>query len=344
MRTEIRSRIACGVILQAALAVSASAELAPAPLPSLHVDSARVAVAGISSGAYMATQAQIAYPEIFHGAAMIAGGPYDCAQGNLATAVTTCMKGVPAPDAEALAKSAQARAAKGEVGPLARLAGAKVYILHGRQDPVIAENVARAAADFYAALKRSEPALATLRVTFDGDRDFSHTLPTLDTGNACDKVGVPFLGKCGFDAAGAVFAALYGTPARQPAKAAAGELRSFDQNILRTGGKDAFLADQGYVYLPQACLKGRSCGVLVALHGCLQDSSSVGEAFVRDGGFNRWADVYNVAVLYPQTRAGVPTNPKACWDWFGYSGADYATRDGVQLRWLTQALAALGRH
>lgn len=313
-----------------------------ASLPMLRVDPARVAVAGLSAGAYMATQAQIAYPEVFRGAALIAGGPYDCAQGNLGTAVTTCMKGTPAPDPIALARAAQARASKGEIGPLEKLAGEKVYILHGRQDPVIAESVAHAAFDFYRALKETMPKLSTLTVTWDGARDFSHTFPTESAGAACDKVAPPFLGHCGFDAAGAVFKALYGTPPRKVGEAK-GDLRRFDQNALRPDGIDAYLADEGVVYVPPQCAKGRRCGVLVALHGCQQNLDVVGEAFVRDAGFNRWADVYDVAVLYPQTRAMQPANPKACWDWFGYSGNNYATRDGIQLRWLVRALTAMGR-
>ena len=340
-RSDLRG--ACLLAFAALAGTSCAQQKDTNSLPSLHVDPARVAVVGLSSGAYMATQAQLAYPEVFRGAALIAGGPYGCAQGKIETAVSTCMKGVPAPDAAALAEAARARAAKGEIGPLEKLAGEKVYILHGRQDPVLADNVAKAASDFYAALKSAEPALASLQVIWDGDRDFTHTMPTLDAGNPCDKLGSPFLGKCGFDAAGAVFAALYGAPSREPGQAA-GELRRFDQNALRPDGKDAFLADLGYVYVPPSCQKGKTCGVLVALHGCQQNGDSVGDAFVRDAGFNRWADVYDVAVLYPQTRATfTPLNPKACWDWFGYSGANYDTRDGVQLRWLTGAVAALGR-
>lgn len=313
-----------------------------AALPKLRVDRARVAVAGMSAGAYMAEQAQLAYPEIFHGAALIAGGPYDCARDSVATAVTTCMKGSPAPDPAALATLAQERAARGEIGPLAGLAHAKVYILHGKQDPVIAESVAHATVDFYAALKAAVPGLSSLKVTWDGSRDFSHTFPTEAAGIACDKVGAPFLGKCGFDGAGAVFHALYGAPVHKVAEAK-GELQRFDQKRLLADGKDAALADEGVVYVPPACAKGRRCGVLVALHGCLQNVDSVGEAFVKDAGFNRWADAYDVAVLYPQTRSGVAANPKACWDWFGYTGADYAKRDGVQSRWLVAALTALGR-
>jgi poly(3-hydroxybutyrate) depolymerase len=331
--------------LAAALLTLSAHAAAPADgaLPALHVDPARVAVVGLSAGAYMATQAQLAYPEVFRGAALIAGGPYNCAQNSIATAVTTCMKGDPAPpDAAALVKLAQERAAKGEIGPLEKLAGEKVYILHGKQDPVIAESVAHAAVDFYDALKAAVPALSSLTVTWDGGHEFSHTFPTTDAGGDCAKVAAPYIGKCGFDAAGAVFRALYGAPKHKVA-ATRGELRRFDQNALRSGGADAFLADAGAVYVPPVCSKGRRCGVLVALHGCQQNLDSVGEAFVKDAGFNRWADAYDVAVLYPQTRSGVAANPKACWDWFGYSGADYATRNGVQLRWLVGALTALGR-
>lgn len=329
----------------AAILITLSTQAADpvAGLPKLHIDPARVAVAGMSAGAYMATQAQLAYPEMFRGAALIAGGPYDCAQDSVATAVTTCMKGKPAPDPAALVKLAEDRAAKGEIGPLGKLAGEKVYILHGRQDPVIAESVAHAAVDFYNTLKASVPQLSSLTVTWDGAHDFSHTFPTESAGIDCGKVGTPFVGKCGFDGAGAVFHALYGKPTHK-VNDASGELRHFNQNALLPVGKDASLADDGIVYLPSACLRGHRCGVLVALHGCQQNLDSVGDAFVREAGFNRWADAYDIAVLYPQTRASLPANPKACWDWFGYTGADYATRSGVQLRWLVAAVTALGWH
>jgi poly(3-hydroxybutyrate) depolymerase len=310
-------------------------------LPKLNVDPARVSVAGLSSGAYMATQAQLAYPEHFHGAALVAGGPYGCAAGKLDQALATCMKGTPIPDAGALAAQARQRAGQGQIGALKDLAGDKIYVLHGKQDTTVAEPVAHAAAEFYEILRASVPELADLSVTWDAQRNFAHTLPTTASGSSCDRSEAPYLGKCAFDAAGAIFAALYGDPPRR-ATTADGELRRFDQNALRPAGKDAFLADSGYVYVPRACREGKPCGVMVAFHGCQQNAESVGESFVRDSGFNRWGDVYNVAVLYPQTRASyAPLNPKACWDWWGYSGSDYDSRNGVQLRWLVNALGAV---
>lgn len=324
------------------LAAAGCASDRPGALPALHVESGRVTVAGLSSGAYMATQAHLAWPELFSGAALVAGGPYGCAGGKLETALGACMKGTPAIDVDALVAQARQRAQDGRNGPLSALAGDRVYVLHGRDDALVATPVARAAARFYEALRGADPGLRGLQVRWDGDRGFAHNLPVAARGEDCRRSEAPYLGHCGFDAAGAIFAQLYGAPPRAVG-AADGELRRFDQKAFRPEGRDAYLADTGYAYLPRRCLAGKSCGVMVVFHGCKQNADAVGQAFVRDAGFNRWADAYGVAVLYPQTRASfAPLNPQACWDWWGYSGPGYDTRAGVQEQWLHNALTALG--
>ena len=330
------------VLAVALVAGAACAQEPPGRLPALKLDPARVAVVGLSSGAYMATQAQLAYPEVFHGAAMVAGGPYGCAGGSLQTALSSCMKGTPAIDVDALVASARQRAAAGRIGPLDALAASRVYLLHGKADGTVAPAVAEAGARFYRTLRDGTPALAGMQVVDDGDRAFAHNLPVAAKGEDCDASVSPYLGHCGFDAAGEIFRQLFGAPHHAVA-APRGSVRTFDQDALRPDGKDAFLAAQGYLYLPPACAAGKPCGLVVALHGCKQNADAVGEAFVKDAGFNRWADAYDVAVLYPQTRASfAPLNPQACWDWWGYSGTDYDTRQGVQLRWLVDAVHALG--
>lgn len=340
---KFRAAIRLTPLLLVFAAFTACAREPAATLPRLKVDAARVAVAGLSSGAYMATQSHLAWPEIFSGAALVAGGPYGCAGGDLTTALGACMKGEPVPDVGALAERARQRSRDGALGPLSALAHAHVYVLHGHADALVAESVARAAADFYDNLRAGDPALKSMVVDWDGARDFAHNLPLAAKGDDCGKSEPPYLGHCGFDAAAAIFREMYGAPPRAAAPVAAGELRRFDQKALLGDVKDAYLADTGYVYLPKSCLAGERCGVLVAFHGCKQNADAVGEAFVRDAGFNRWADTYHVAVLYPQTRASfAPLNPQACWDWWGYSGDDYDTRRGVQQRWLMHALDALG--
>ncbi len=252
------------------------------------------------------------------------------------------MKGVPAPDVGALVASVGKRSAAGEIGALKDLAQARVYLLHGKDDVLVAPAVAEASARFYEQLRDGTPGLKNMQVHDDGQRAFAHNLPVAASGDDCDKSVAPYLGHCGFDAAGEIFAQMFGKPVRA-ATEASGELRTFGQDALRPDGADAFMAATGYAYLPPACLAGKPCGIVVAFHGCKQNADAVGKAFVEDAGFNRWADVYDVAVLYPQTRASfAPLNPQACWDWWGYSGADYDSRHGVQLRWLVNAVRALG--
>ena len=70
--------------------------LAASPLhadepPRLGIDPGRVTVSGLSAGAQMAHQLHIAWSDVFSGAALIAGGPFGCAAGSVATAFARCM-------------------------------------------------------------------------------------------------------------------------------------------------------------------------------------------------------------------------------------------------------------
>ncbi len=319
-------------------AVSACSAAKPAAgLPALKLDPARTTVSGLSSGAYMATQAHLAFSDRIAGAALLAGGPYGCARGALEVALSQCLnpEADKLPDATALAGVARERAEQGGIAPLSGLAGDHVYVFHGTLDATVGAAVSTAGAELYRQLGGA-------LVEEDEARPIAHTFPTESAGGACDTSEAPYIGKCGFDAAGAIFGKLYADAAGAPG-AGDGELLSFDQKAYATAGKDALLADKGYVYVPKACAAGEQCGLHIAFHGCQQNVETVGEAFVREAGYNRWADAYKVVVLYPQTRASyAPLNPKACWDWWGYSGADYDTRSGAQLGWVAKAAAALG--
>lgn len=330
-----RGRVAAAYL--SILLLASCATTTDPPLPKLAIDPSRIAVAGLSSGAYMATQAHLAFSDHLIGAGLVAGGPYQCADGQLDVALKACMAATVSPDIAAIALRTRERAADGRLAPLAGLAGDRVWLLHGAADTVVSNAVARSTQTLYETLN------ASTRVSWDGDRDIAHTFPTLTSGGDCRRLASPYLGACGFDAAGALMQALFGAAAQPVAARAQGQLQRFGQARYQASGRDAYLAPTGYVYVPADCTTGAPCGLLVAFHGCEQNADKVGEAFVRDAGFNRWADAERVVVLYPQTRSSyLPLNPKACWDWWGYSGADYDTRQGAQLRWLANASAALG--
>ena len=78
----VRARGVAFVTAVFALAASVSAcrnEQATG-LPALAADLAQTSVSGISSGAYMAGQFQLAHGELVVGAGIIAGGPFGCAE------------------------------------------------------------------------------------------------------------------------------------------------------------------------------------------------------------------------------------------------------------------------
>ena len=330
---------ATAILLSTALLVTyaCSTEQVTADLPKLQLDASRTTVSGLSSGAYMATQVHMAFSNHITGVALFAGGPYGCAKGDLETALTQCLNpsADKLPDVAVLASSVRARAAEGSIAPLEGLAGDKVLVMHGTLDTTVAAALGLASADLY---KQLGGAVVETEMT----RAMAHTFPTLSSGTACDASESPFIGNCNFDGAGTILSQLYSDEA-QAAEIATGELRVFNQNTYLPDGEDALLADSGYVYIPKACSEGETCGLHIAFHGCLQNAAAVGDAFVSQAGYNRWADARRLVVLYPQTRASyAPLNPKACWDWWGYSGTDYDTRHGVQLRWLAKTVAAIG--
>jgi poly(3-hydroxybutyrate) depolymerase len=104
------------------------------------------------------------------------------------------------------------------------------------------------------------------------------------------------------------------------------------------------MADTGFLFVPEDCAHGLPCRVHVAFHGCRQGIGALGRRFPRQAGYDRWADANRIVVLYPQVTESTlrPFNPRGCWDWWGYSGVDYASRDGAQLSAVHRMLEALG--
>lgn len=340
-RPAPRAFARCVLFIALVLACGACSAPAAPGLPNLNIDPQRIAVVGMSSGAYMATQVHLAYSDHLIGAGLVAGGPYGCAEADLDTALGTCLTAEPnAPDTAKLAAIAIQRSLEQQLAPLTGLANDRVVVLHGSQDSTVAEAVSKASAELYDALAL-DPSTTGLSVRWDA-RAFAHTFPTQAAGGSCTESAPPYLGNCGFDAAGMLMRELFGADKATASTQASGDLREFDQQAYLPDGADAMLADRGYLYVPKSCTS-KVCGLVIAFHGCQQNAEKIGEAFVRDAGFNRWADALEIVVLYPQTRASyMPLNPKACWDWWGYTGKDYDTRNGVQMRWLVNASAALG--
>ena len=316
------SRIAFLAALLAARAFAAE------PLPALGADAAALTVSGLSAGAYMAVQFQVAHSAVVKGAAALAGGPYYCAQGNVWTAYYNCMTPgwwTPLPPASVLRFQTESFARAGKIDPLRNLAHSRAWLFTGTKDGTVSQDVVKALRDYYA--------LFGVDTRLVADQPAGHGMVTESSGSACGATAPPYINDCHYDAAGELLKYLLGDLAPPPAQES-GALVRFDQAPYAGGDAAAIgLAAEGFIYVPQSCRSAR-CRIHVAFHGCAQNAESVGERFVRDAGYNRWADANRLLVLYPQTTARhLPLfNPRGCWDWWGYTGALYATRDGAQIR------------
>jgi poly(3-hydroxybutyrate) depolymerase len=299
--------------------------LAAGRLPELGVDRTETSVSGLSSGAFMAVQFHLAHASIVRGVGVFAGGPWACSQGSSERATGECMQG--SPDPAPLVKAARKAAAAGRIDPIEALARSRVWLFSGYNDGTVRRPVMNALRDFYGAM------LPASQVFYRTDLRAGHALVTLDRGAACDLTGGDFVVDCDYDAVGSLLQFIHGRLAA-PGVPSDVDLRSFDQSEFVPGGtRAAGLADVGYVYVPKACAQGQRCRTHIALHGCKQNVESVGDAFYRYGGYNRWAETNRIVVLYPQTRVtwGAPLNPYGCWDWWGYTGPDYTAKSAPQI-------------
>jgi poly(3-hydroxybutyrate) depolymerase len=317
------------VAVAAALLVASSATAQVAPLPALGIDKRATTVSGISSGGYMAVQLAVAHSSVFGaGFASIAGGPYDCAEGSLFTALGRCLGRAPIPDA-ALAARTQKLADEGAIDPLRNLSATRAYVFSGAKDSAVAPATSEA---LVAYLKRVAP---NANVVYKSDVAAEHAFVTDDHGPSCLTKGVPYVVDCDFDLAGALLGHLLGglNPRIAPKDTS---LVRFNQRELSA---EPSLADAGWVYIPDACRsEGAQCRVHVALHGCKQNEAEVGDAFFRHAGYNRWAESNRIVVVYPQTGR---TATNGCWDWWGYASADYAKKTAPQMRAIVAMVDAL---
>jgi len=322
-------------LLLTALAASSSTKAA--------ADSAtNITVSGLSGGAFFAVQFHVAFSARVQGVGVLAGGPYYCALNNIEVALGRCMR---FPDdinvSELVTVTRSTYATTHTIDNPDNLLDDQVWVLSALQDTVVETGVVQAAADYYTAFV-ADPA-TQIESVFNTSGE--HSFLTVDQGSSCLFKGEPYINACDYDAAGEILQHLNKHTLTTPPAGARvdgldlGQLLTFDQAPYLEPGftlEAAGLYDVGYMYAPDACVgggggvSGEGCRVHVAFHGCEMTVPDIGQQFVMNAGYNSWAAANDVIVLYPQaTRTTL--NPKGCFDWWGYTGADYASKLGCQM-------------
>jgi len=291
-----------------------------APLPQLVIDPAETTLSGLSSGGFMAVQLHVAFSATFKkGAGIFAGGPFYCAEGSVFYATGRCMKHDSSIPVATLINTTRSWATSGTLDPVANLSNSKVYLFSGTLDSAVTPPVMADLKTYYQAF------VPAANIVYKSDVGAEHSMVTDDYGSSCSVKTPPYINDCNFDLAGAMLQQLYGTLNPRNNGTLSGSFVEYDQTAFVTGHG---MAGTGWVYVPQACAAGTRCRLHVVLHGCKQNTTDVGQQYVRSTGYNRWADSNNIVMLYPQTGAGA-TN--SCWDWWGYDSVNYAKKSGPQM-------------
>jgi hypothetical protein len=275
------------LVLLPLLLAAASAALAspPSALPRLALG--QVSVSGISSGADLAVQLQVAFSDLIDGAGIFAGQAFHCAtqrfpDDNLTSpnpSVPFC-DGCPpgttlgydhckrhpevAQNISLLVEYARRQAAEGTIAPLTTLAERRVFLYRGTQDHTYNRGAVNATANFFRTFLPNES------VYFEHTVQSAHLVPTID----------PYLcwweewsgpDNCTFDGAGHVLRWVHGKNALRGGRVNTTEtlhakyMRDFDQTLYARG--DALMASRGKVFVPPDCTKeGAACNVHIFFH------------------------------------------------------------------------------
>lgn len=335
------ARVLRSFLLAALLGLAASAASGAGKLGSYNVELRETSVSGISSGAAMAVQLDVAFSSFVKGVGVVAGPPYYCARGSRDIALTACMAASLPIDVDDLVRRTRDKAQAGEIDAVTNLSAHRVWLFSGGRDSTLRASVVDDLETYYRAFVDHANVVHRRRA------DAEHAMPTLSFGNACAVNDDPFINDCNYDAAGNLLEWIYGGLQPKSAPPLAGEVLAFDQSEFVASPAAHGMGNVGYVYVPEQCRALQPCRLHVALHGCRQfadhrylvDGNLVtfGTTFVEHAGYNEWADANGIVVLYPQAQRSsiwlgiFGRNPNGCWDWWGYDDAGYATRTGSQV-------------
>jgi poly(3-hydroxybutyrate) depolymerase len=308
------------------LSLFSAPDYAASSLGAYNVNPNTVTVAGISSGADMAVQMQVANSASIHGAAITAGASYYCNQYNLTLWTDACTTGVGVP-VSSLVSYTKMQANAGNIDPVSNISGKPIYMFSGTLDTVVYQQTMNDLQQYWLSFTSAS------NITYNNTTPAEHAWISPDAVDACAYLSVPYLNNCGIDVEKTFLTMFYGALSSRNAQPT-GKYVQFNQNTYCPSSNCAGIGmdSSAWLYVPTSCSSGNACKLVVALHGCEQNQETVGTSFVKNSGINEWADNNGILVLYPQTISSyLPYNPYGCWDWWGYTGSNYAIKSAPQM-------------
>jgi hypothetical protein len=281
-------------------------------------------ISGFSSGAFLSSQVQFAYSEEVISAGLVGGGLYYCALGTVVGAQTYCSIDPDGFNVQKVYDYIEAQEEEGTIDSTSYLKDSSVFLFSGTKDDVVLPEVVKMAYEVYKNYMDED------QIVTKFDLNIGHTWSTDGLGGSCDAS----VGDCNYDVAEKILTLAYGE-LDPKVDMIESNLKTFNQEDYLDSLTQAGMAETGYVYVPTNCIQDASdCEVHISLHGCSMNYGIIGDRFFKYTGLNEWAEANDIIVIYPQTAKDGPSedDERGCWDMWGYTGADYALKSGVQTK------------
>lgn len=227
----------------------------------------------------MAGQFHVAYSKIIKGVGILAGGPYNCAQGSLAQATTQaggvngrCMENpqlLSTAFIQQLYQDAKTLEGQSKVDPLTNMKDDKVVIVHGSLDITVKPGVGDTIKPWYILAGVPTSNIKEIK------GQWGHAHVTDNWGNPCNfDTEPPWISNCGINASGQILEFIYGPLNPRTSKTSlSGRFIEFDQSEFVNPTPNS-MQPNGVVYVPKACDEGAECRLHVYFHGCEQNYDS----------------------------------------------------------------------
>ena len=333
-------------------------------LRAMNANPSLVSVSGLSSGGYMAMQFGVANSASIMGVGVVAGGAYKCVEPSSnpawitpVSAAFNCMNMGYITAPELAFMQAKYDSSGGRIDNLENIKNHKIYLFSGGSDKTKPhdETVKKPAVDvvrrFY-----EQAGVPGYNVLYESSVHAPHAFISPSVQTPCEQQSESFTNHCdSYDQPKEILQHIYGN-LKDAATQLSSKPEEFNQMEFSKNENSENFDERGYIYIPETCKKDSSeCAVHVVFHGCLQGASNVKvqNAVYEFLGYNRWADTNKIIVLYPQLDSSKEhhsrfdleyyKNPKGCWDWWGFTGNDFAEKSGKQIAAVNKMLRRLTR-
>lgn len=255
-----------------------------------------ISVSGISSGGFMAVQTHVAFSSEVTSSGIVAGGPYLCEN------IVACTSHPELIDVDILETTTKGLVLGGYIDDTRYLKQSEVYLYSGSHDTVVKPGVVKKLSEYYS---RFGP-----DVFEKFDIPSQHGWPTDSYGVPCETLKTPFINQCNFSFSRYMFG--------EPVSGEGSLIK-----LLQVNGPLISMGEYAYAFIPKNISRK---SVHISFHGCEQTLTDIGLDFIKHSGLNE----HGMIVLYPQV-IRTPLNPYGCWDWWGYTGPQFATKLSPQM-------------